>query len=555
MNMPNPRDQDKADSRRSNDLAGRCPPGRAKRVPPTKDEGGRAQQPGRSLRTDWPRVALRLTGAFLLGVLTLPAAEMRTPPPLQQPTVIPGSWRLPERSALPPLERIIAAPRTPRPVYAFYCWAEEYRRRHAVLREIGWRNFRLSGPITDEVMRLFVEDDVEVMFTIAARDPFPAPSALGWRWRNRSDFESDEAFIVAYVADVQKVLRRYGPNGTFFREHPALPHRPLRHIEIFNEPNLFYLDRPLAEKGLRPPKGDTKARQEQDRVRQQLYALLLPRAYRAIKAEWPEVKVVGFGTSGGGGADVPFVRGVHAASPEVAGSYDIFSTHPYAPPVAPEVERVQPFGSYSAAGSLAKLRSILAEQGVTDRPVWWTEWNWSVDPESGGRLAPTRDDSENRSVSLELQAAYLVRGYLLALRVGVERLAYMSLVDTDGVNSGILIPGDPPVWRPSAYALKTLLALMPHPRLLGAGCDGVDGVYGYNYESAPGAGADTQVWWAVAGPRSVTVPWTSSSEVEVISMLGERTPIRAQDGVLKIEIGPLPVYLRPMPGDSVSRGQ
>ena len=31
--------------------------------------------------------------------------------------------------------------------------------------------------------------------------------------------------------------------------------------------------------------------------------------------------------------------------------------------------------------------------------------------------------------------------------------------------------------------------------------------------------------------------------------------IRAHDGVLKIEIGPLPVYLRRMPGDSVSRGQ
>jgi hypothetical protein len=41
-----------------------------------------------------------------------------------------------------------------------------------------------------------------------------------------------------YTAYLSALIARYGPNGSFWAEHPELPPRPVRHWQIWNEPHL-----------------------------------------------------------------------------------------------------------------------------------------------------------------------------------------------------------------------------------------------------------------------------------------------------------------------------
>ena len=44
----------------------------------------------------------------------------------------------------------------------------------------------------------------------------------------------------AWETFLQKAVQRYGPNGTFWQSHPALPNKPIRTWQIWNEPNFKY---------------------------------------------------------------------------------------------------------------------------------------------------------------------------------------------------------------------------------------------------------------------------------------------------------------------------
>jgi hypothetical protein len=59
----------------------------------------------------------------------------------------------------------------------------------------------------------------------------------GWAERD-SHPGSPPAQIEAYTAYLEALVRRYGPSGTFWQEHPELPYRPLREWQIWNEPHL-----------------------------------------------------------------------------------------------------------------------------------------------------------------------------------------------------------------------------------------------------------------------------------------------------------------------------
>ena len=161
------------------------------------------------------------------------------------------------------------------------------------------------------------------------------PGRLGSRRRPaagglRQDFDSDEAFIAAYVKVIGAFLTRYGPGGTFFKDNPALPKQPIQFVEIWDEPNFQYLipDRP-------------DDRQALEAERETLYAKVLPAAYKAIKEKWPAVTVLGFRAGGGNLGDVRFTQHVIEKDPaRLAKSFDVLSTHPYQPPTPPEVDSI-----------------------------------------------------------------------------------------------------------------------------------------------------------------------------------------------------------------------
>ncbi len=432
---------------------------------------------------------------------------------VEQPQSIPGNFKIDEQP-LPDLQKIVESRGPGSMVYGLYTWSGEYKTHRDSIRRIGWKSIRMGGPFDDEIMRMVVEDNVEVMKTLGRQ--------------RRNDFDSDEAFISAYLEVVVDFLERYGPQGTFFKDHPNLPHRPIMAVEIWNEPNFQYMI------------SDREPRAEVEAEREALYAKVLKAAHDAINPRWKDVAVVGFSAGGASAGDIRFIRRIHQNVPEIVKSYDILSTHPYVDPAPPEAYSIRPWGQYSIAGTLAENRRTLEEVGAADKPVWFTEIGWPVSKADGGHF----DTAEGKvMVSPMLQAAYVCRLYAYALRLNVDRVHIMFATDTDNFNAGFFLRDKS--WRPSATAVAVMTDVLSNPRLVGALSDGQNGYHAYQFNTGDmaDAGRDVIMAWNVAGPQEVELQ-VNMPKVEVIEMLGHRRTIESTGGKIKLTVGPLPLYVR-----------
>ena len=465
--------------------------------------------------------AVAVLFVFLLSAGMLAEGAM----PVVQPKDIPGKFTLTPQP-FPPLADIIAAAVPDRPVYGLYIWAEEYRTLREEIRKIGWKQIRVGGPWDDATMRMVVEDDVEAMLVFGEK--------------SRTNFKSDEEFLAACVRSIEKLLNRYGPGGSFFKDNPGLPVRPITALEIWNEPNFQYMI------------PDRQPQAEVEKEREALYAKLLPAAAKTIKTKWPEVRVVGFGAGGASAGDLRFIKNVIKKDPKlISKSFDILSTHPYVCPVPPETDAVQPWGSFSVSKSLAIIRTTLGSSAI---PVWYTELGWDVSHADGGYYKT----NDSPRTDPKLQAAYICRMYSLALRLGVGRVHVMHAFDTDNCNFGFfmhnktwgsLLPGEQS-WRPSSHAVRNMIKLMPFPKLARAVNDGKDDWYAWTFNPdarSKAALAPVTMVYCVSGPKKVEIDWNAPAAT-LVDMLGTATKINAKpegEGKWKlpVEIGPCPVYL------------
>jgi len=464
---------------------------------------------------------MRTTTTMTLLVLSLAACiQAAAPRSVTQPTKIPGDWEMRADTPMPALAEIVAKPAAKPPVYGLYSWCGEYRNNRQ-------SNIRIAGPVDDETVRMLVTDGIDVMVTLGVH--------VTGQKRQRPDYDSDEAFIAAYVKAVEAFLTRYGPGGTFFAADPKPPSRPIKAIEIWNEPNFQYMI----------PNGRPRAQVEA--AREALYAKLLPATYAAVKARWPDVTVVGFGAGGASAGDIRFFQHVHALSPKVGGSYDVLSTHPYSRPAPPEAWSVKRWGAYNMAANNVTIRKIMAANGAGSKPIWYTEIGWPISQADGGHFP---DRGSEPKVSPLLQAAYVCRTYAMAMRLGVERVNIMFVTDSDGFNGGFFLRDKS--WRPSAYAVQHMIRLMPNPKLTAAIHDGDNGLYAYVLEnSLPTARPSKRtviMAWNVAGPKTVTLPvdavTPTADNVRVVDLFGNAKTVAVTDGKVQVEVGPCPVYIR-----------
>lgn len=479
-------------------------------------------------------------------------------------------WRY-EKPDFPPAEEIINRPAPERPIYGLYCWGNEYLEYHDQIHNIGWTNFRFSGPMNDQYMRAYANDGVEVIATLSARlhGSFK-PEAPMSDWRNRANYDSDEAFIQDYIAGITRFLERWGPEGSFFAENPDVRHNPIRCIEIFNEPNFWYLDTSKEQHAdrMREPLGENERLAIEAR-REALYARLLKQVHDAVKARWSDVKIVGFAAGGSAHADVRFIENVHAVDQDVAKSYDILSTHPYVTrPCGPEGIVMRSWGEYSIWNSLNSIRATMDKYDVANKPIWYTEQGWAVNLRSGGSfvdpIRPPDDGVAEAATSIQdipydidprkwidplTQAAYITRMYALVLRMGVERHFFMSIVDTDGFNSGFLQSDGRP--RQSAIAVKTMIELMPRPKLIEVIRDGEQGIFAYRFDPDYRREGDDSVVmaWAIELNKH-SLPVLGSQDaifderpIQATSMLGDTTMIEPKDERIDIALGLVPIYL------------
>ena len=69
-----------------------------------------------------------------------------------------------------------------------------------------------------------------------------------WAARHPGKFNSPPRYPKQYARFVAALVRRYGPGGAFWTEHPELAAQPIRKWQIWNEPSLtdFWSDQPFA---------------------------------------------------------------------------------------------------------------------------------------------------------------------------------------------------------------------------------------------------------------------------------------------------------------------
>lgn len=181
------------------------------------------------------------------------------------------------------------------------------------------------------------------------------------------------------------------------------------------------------------------------------YAELLRAAYPAFKAGDPAAKVV---MGAPAYNDVPWLTAVYAAG--AAGSFDVMATHPYMGMAdnAPELERPGDIGTLT---NVAAVHALMAANGDRGKPIWFTEFGWSMHPNTGS------EDNWERGVTPEQQADFLIR----TLELVRARYPYVThlfwyndreKVDQDVHQQGYALLDSDLTPRPAYAALTAYLA-------------------------------------------------------------------------------------------------
>ncbi len=283
----------------------------------------------------------------------------------------------------------------------------------------------------------------------------------------------------------------------------TIEHYDLPWVEVYNEFNIGFGDR-----------GDGPADSRAD-----YYFPLLRTTYETVKAEHPDVTVVGGATS-----SVPMQWLEQLFQLGGLEYMDVLSVHPYRYPGDPEgMETV-----------LARLDALVRQYNDGESiPIWITEQGWPTNTGATG-------------VSEATQAADFVRANVLSLSSGVERhlmynLSEKGLDDASKEDRfGIVRHHDSPrgrwVPKPAYVSYATMT------RALGAADfvsrdDVADGVRSYLFDND---GTPVRVMWA---QRPTTVAVESEQRLTVTDLTGASQRYGANAGRIHLTLGETPVYV------------
>ena len=176
---------------------------------------------------------------------------------------------------------------------------------------------------------------------------YSAPWAVSIPGQDHSPPASD----ADYAAYAGAFATRYGPGGTFWREHPALTAEPVETYEIWNEPDLgiFWTPAPDAAR----------------------YADLYIAARVAIDAAQPDARVI----VGGLTQPTNFIPELLAARPQLNGHIDGFAIHPYGRPLV-------------VLDKIRADRETLTSLGMGSVPLYVTEFGWTTTPPGALNYVP-----------------------------------------------------------------------------------------------------------------------------------------------------------------------
>jgi hypothetical protein len=239
----------------------------------------------------------------------------------------------------------------------------------------------ISFARTDRVVTLAVEHGMRLLPVV-----LDTP-----RWASAySHSVSPPRNAVDYAAYLRALVMRYGPEGSFWSEHPLLPKRPIRAYQIWNEPHLSY--RWYAKRGSSYawPGG---------------YVTLLKASHRALKAADPGAKVVLGGLTNDSWNKLLRLYRRHARR-----YFEIAAIQTYTG--SPKL----------ALRAIFLFRRAMRRYGDLRKPIWATETGW---PAARGRMRVPPGQrtlvSTDRGMASRLRAifgALAVKRRLARYRVG-----------------------------------------------------------------------------------------------------------------------------------------
>ena len=176
--------------------------------------------------------------------------------------------------------------------------------------------------------------------TVKAPSHLPAAGAAAGAWSNF----------------VRQAVARYGPNGTFWAQNPAVPKRPIRNWQIWNEANFkYFVAKPNAAE----------------------YGRLVKLSYAALKGADPGSKVILGGLfalpKGCRSKAKPkrvycaadFLDLMYRTTPGIKAKFNGVALHPY-------TNRYQ-----DLPGEIEEIRQVLSDNKDAAKGLWITELGWS----------------------------------------------------------------------------------------------------------------------------------------------------------------------------------
>ncbi len=202
-----------------------------------------------------------------------------------------------------------------------------------------------------------------------------------------------------YAHYVTDLVERYGPNGTFWTEHPELPRRPIRAWQVWNEPNIPYFWHGPWLKG---------------------YRALLVAAHNAIKAADPGAKVV-LGAFSNAAHAVAWRSLGELYKTRVRGLFDQVAVHPYT--LLPK----------NVLRSSRYVRDVMRRYGDGRKPLLITELSWPSTNDNRGHNRT--DHNYGFNVTERQQAQKITEVYRLLAKarrsLGITAVYWYTWVSVD----------------------------------------------------------------------------------------------------------------------------
>jgi hypothetical protein len=204
--------------------------------------------------------------------------------------------------------------------------------------------------------------------------------APGWAARHPGQFNSPPSDPQQYAAYIGALVRRYGPGGSFWTEHPEYVAQPVRYWQIWNEPsfNTFWSDQPFADD----------------------YVALVRASRTAVKAVDPGAKIVLAGLPNKSWNSLEKIYKAGGGK-----EFDIAAFHPF----TAKVDGVKTI--------LQKDRKVMSKYGDSKKTLWVTELSWTS--AKGKTTVNYGNEQTEKGQAKNLAAAYkMLANYRGKLHIG-----------------------------------------------------------------------------------------------------------------------------------------